>query len=230
MKNVYMGVDNGIEKHWVMGNDDGVFAYGKTKDWEEIERLIRTYNATTVIDANPYPNMPKKLATQYLNKVFIHYYQHDTKRMEISWREENKNLGVMKSDRTKLLDSIAGEINSQTIGFYLTENKMEEFIYHAENMYRIVEEDNRGIKRGVWATKENRPDHWLHALAYYRVAKGEGLTETDSGVIARPKPIPDSKIGVTVHQQGDRFEVESKEIIDVDKSLDEATKKRGQRI
>lgn len=228
-ENCFMGVDNGIIKHWVLGNESGIIAYGETEDWREIELIMRNYNATTVIDANPYPNIPKQLAEKYPNKVFIHYYSHDSKTIDISVRDEGKNIGVIKSDRTKLLDAVASDIATQSLLFYMTENKLEQFIYHCENMYRIVEEDARGIKKGKWETKENRPDHLLHALAYYKVARGEGLTSEDSGGV-RSNPIPKSKQGVTVYQDKDSFRVKSSEIVDIEKSIEDNIRDRRRRI
>ena len=50
---VAMGVDNGVKKHYVIGNKYGIFKIGITEDWAEIERMRNHYNATMVIDALP---------------------------------------------------------------------------------------------------------------------------------------------------------------------------------
>ena len=39
-----MGVDNGVLKHYVIGNEDGIFAYGATEKWSDIERLLKRYD------------------------------------------------------------------------------------------------------------------------------------------------------------------------------------------
>src|SRR3990167_7969440 len=72
---VAMGVDNGVLKHYVIGNPYGIFKYGKTESWDEIEYLIKRYKAHTVIDPMPYQVTPKKLVDTYKGKVWICYYQ-----------------------------------------------------------------------------------------------------------------------------------------------------------
>jgi len=199
-ESVVMGVDVGMDKHWVLGNHKGIFAYGKTQSWEEIELMIKMYNATTVIDALPDFTIPQQLAKKYIGKVFVHYYEHDTKRIEVSVRDEDKNYGVIKSDRTKLLDILAADINNQTVEFYVKQDKLEPLMNHSENMYRMVETDTRGIKRARWMTKDNKPDHWLHALVYWKVGLNFAMKPDDSGGVSPIRPIKSS--GVVVKDGG----------------------------
>ena len=218
----FMGVDNGIEKHWVLGNRYGIFAYGKTEDWTEIEGMIRRYNATTVIDANPYPNVPKKLARTYRGKVSIHYYLQDSKTMDVSNKGERDNYGVVKTDRTQIFDQLAADITSETMVFYLSATALDDYIYHWENMYRIVEETPQKLKRGKWETKENRPDHWAHATAYWRVAVGQSLASDESGAVRDPVPI--KKKGLYVDPQTKT--VPSKDVIDIQQAITASTNQK----
>ncbi len=172
---VAIGVDNGVMKHWVAATPQGIFDYGKTEDWDEIERLIRMYNPIMVIDANPYPNIPKKLTEKYKGRVFINYYKRDTKNLGIVRWGDNKDWGVVLSDRTKLLDLVAGEIVGGTMLYRMTGMRLEEYIQHWGNIYRTVEVDANGNERGVWVVQENKPDHYVHAHAYMRIALGKLL-------------------------------------------------------
>lgn len=178
---VVIGCDSGKEKHWVMGNAEGVFSYGKTTEWGDIERLINLYDATCVIDALPDFTIPEQLARKYPGRVFVHYYVHDSKSMDVSLRNEGSQFGRIDSDRTKLFDDLAGRITSGDIRFFQEPKSLEELIYHCSNMYRVVEPDTKGILRARWEKKENKPDHWLHALAYYRVGVGQMLKSTEVG-------------------------------------------------
>lgn len=193
---VCMGVDNGVLKHYVIGTPLGIFAYGKTESWEKIEQLIRQYNCTTVIDANPYPDIPRKLAQKYNGKVFINYYQLDTKQLGVMWLDRQENYGVTKADRTKLLDLVAREIGETQIMFVMRPHELEEFIYHCSNVYRTTEVNNQGIEKGVWITQENKPDHYFHAMAYYRMAL-EMSGKKYSGPVQAARPIETA--GVTVN-------------------------------
>lgn len=185
---VAMGCDSGKQKHWVLGTPEGIFAYGKADDWEDIERLIRLYNATCVIDALPDFTIPEQLARKYPGKVFVHYYSHDSKSLNVIERKEGEQFGVIQSDRTKLFDMLAAEITSRAINFFQQPTALDELIYHFEQMYRIVETDSRGIQRAKWETKENRPDHFAHAAAYYRVALSQMLITGETGGVNARQP------------------------------------------
>jgi hypothetical protein len=167
---VAIGVDNGIIKHYVIGTPDGIFDYGATEDWDVIERLILTYNAVCVIDANPYPTIPKRLVDKYKNKVFVNYYRQDTKDLGIIRWAEHTNKGVVHTDRTKIFDAVAQEITEGTILFRQSPQALEEYIYHWSNLYRTVETTPAGLPKGIWVTKEGKPDHLAHATIYFRVA------------------------------------------------------------
>lgn len=171
-RDVMIGCDSGKEKHWVMGNAAGVFSYGKTADWGDIERLITMYNATCVIDALPDFTVPEALARKYPGKVYVHYYaSENTMSMDVSRRKEGADFGVIQSDRTKLFDLVAADVTSGKMRFFQQPKDLNDLIYHVEQMYRMVEPDNRGILKARWETKDNKPDHWAHALAYFRVAQ-----------------------------------------------------------
>ncbi len=168
---VAIGVDNGVIKHYVIGNRFGIFRIGKTESWEEIEELRNLYDANMVIDALPYPNTPQRLANDYAGKVFIHYYQQDKKSMGvIRWEQQ-----VVKSDRTKIIDSVVAEINSRDMAFNLTAFDLEEYIKHCTNIFRMIRMTPQGIARPEWQTLENRPDHYFHATVLFRVALEQTL-------------------------------------------------------
>lgn len=204
-QNVVIGCDSGKTKHWVMGNDNGVFSYGKTDNWEDIERLINMYNATCIIDALPDFTVPERLARKYPAKVFVHYYSPDnSSSMDVSRRKEGTDFGILQSDRTKLFDALAADIVGKNIKFFQHPKDLDDLIYHCEQAYRIIEPDTRGIMKARWETKVNRPDHWLHALAYYRVGlafqirDGEagGVTSASASGKGNSYPVIDGKIPV----------------------------------
>ena len=138
-----------------------------------------------VIDANPYPNTPQKLASKYPGRVFIHYYQSDKKTLDVI-RWDNM---VVKSDRTKIIDSVVSEINSQDVIYNLTENSLEDYITHWKNVYRIITDTPMGVKKPVWETIEGRPDHFAHATVYWRIALEQTIGQ---GRIATP-PAPQGR-------------------------------------
>jgi hypothetical protein len=169
--NVAIGVDNGVQKHYVVGNKFGIFDMGVTDDWEEIESLRNRYKATMVIDALPYPNTPRRLAERYPGKVYIHYYQPDRKRIGIiRWDDQ-----VVRSDRTKIIDSVVGDFNAGDIIINMTERQLEDYVHHWQQVYRMIKLTPQGIKKPSWETIEGRPDHFVHATIYWRIALEQTL-------------------------------------------------------
>jgi len=214
-RDVMIGCDSGKEKHWVMGNPSGVFAYGKTTDWADIERLVTMYNATAVIDALPDFTIPEELARKYPGRVYVHYYSPDNSAsMEVSRRKEGVDFGVLQSDRTKLFDLLAADVTSGRMRFFQQPRDLEELIFHVEQIYRVVEPDTRGIPKAKWLTKENQPDHWAHALAYFRVAQSFSMGPDSSGGV-RPNAVRKSS-GVIVDNRTNTISVKNALKMDVD--------------
>jgi hypothetical protein len=185
--NVFLGCDSGKIKHWVLGTPEGIFAYGRSTEWGEIEELINMYDATTVIDALPDFTIPEYLARKYPGKVYVHYYRHDSKSFNVTEKKEGEQFGVLESDRTKLFDNMAALISSQKMRFFQTKDALtikNGLIYHFENMYRIVEPDTKGILKARWETKTGKPDHFAHAAAYYVVALSQGILKGETGGVS----------------------------------------------
>lgn len=211
LQNVAIGVDNGITKHFVIGTPNGIFKYGKTESWEEIENLLLTYNAKMVIDANPYPTVPKKLVERYPNQVFLNYYVPDSRGLStVRWQTGNKK-GVVHSDRTKIIDLVASEIANSDILFTMRPHELEEYISHWTNMYRVVEKDTKGIDKGMWMTKEGRPDHYSHATVYYRLALARILQGGSGGIIRAKGPM--KKQSVTVNQNAVESNIDLEKLV-----------------
>lgn len=189
---VIIGCDSGKVKHYVIGNHQGIFAYGTTTDWDEIEQLIKLYKATCVIDALPDFTVPEALARKYPGQVYVHYYLHDTKSMDVTNRKEGEQFGMLQSDRTKLFDDMAARISSGKLRFYQSKEALQAkngLISHFENMYRIVETDTKGIKRARWETKTGKPDHLAHAAAYYIVGLSMALMSGETGGVSTAAPV-----------------------------------------
>ena len=166
---VAMGVDNGIEKHYVIGNAKGIFELGVTKSWDEIESLIRKYNATTVIDLNPYPKMPKALTQKYRH-VYCSFYKRDKDRLKIIEWGANEKRGMVYSERNRVIQECIDWIVDGGVSFNLPESALEQYIYHWDNIYQVVEEDALGVPYAKWVCVENKPDHYVHATVYWMLA------------------------------------------------------------
>jgi DNA-directed RNA polymerase subunit RPC12/RpoP len=192
---VAIGVDNGVVKTVVIGNAYGIFRTYETENWDDIEADIKRYNAYCVIDSNPYPAMPIKLANKYRGRVYVHFFVQDQKDLKvIKWGESDKQY-VVQSDRTKILDMLVGEFMNKEVVFNMTLAELEQYIYDWGQLYRTIEENTKGIQRPVWRTIEGRRDHYAFATIYWRIALEK--TYSDSGVVRSPltkRQQPDSVI------------------------------------
>lgn len=184
LNEVAIGVDNGVIKHWVMMTPQGIFDYGQTESWDDIEAFLTQFpNSKMVIDANPYPDIPTKLAEKYPGRVWINYYEQDkTGLATIRWLT-GEDDGVVKVDRTKIFDQVAGEFNRRDLISVMRHQQMEGYIGHWAPMYRTIEVNAKQQKKGVWLTQENRADHWAHATIYSRVALYQASTGFTGGLM-----------------------------------------------
>lgn len=186
---VAMGVDNGNDKHYVIGDERGIWEIGKTQSWEHIEMLINKYKPYTVIDLNPYPNKPKELAMKYRN-VWCSFYINDEKNLElVEWGNRDK-AHMVYPHRNKIIDDLINYIFDGKIKFFKPRSYWEEYISHWETMYREDEQNSLGIIRGLWKTSTGK-DHYCHATVYFYAAlskmigAGGKVLNTKGDVIAQ---------------------------------------------
>ncbi len=167
---VAMGVDNGIEKYYVIGNAKGIFETGMTKDWDEIERLFVKYQASMVIDLNPYPKHPKALAKKYPGRIHCSFYSRDKADMGVVRWGKGEKIGMVYSDRNKIIQETIDAIADGTVSFNLPESALEDYIAHWDSLFQTIETDHLGIPRAVWNTVAGKPDHLVHATVYWLLA------------------------------------------------------------
>lgn len=187
---VAIGVDVGLVKHYVIGNKYGIFRVGTCRTWEEIENLRNQYSAHMVIDAMPMPDPVMRLVQDHLGKVWMCYFSENKKQLEvIEWGEGDK-AGVVLADRTKIIDAVVADIRNGDIVFNIPPEALREYIAHAEAMYRVVVEETtpEGGKTGKvtqrWLTVGSRPDHFIFATLYWRMALEQTLSH---GAVIRPQ-------------------------------------------
>lgn len=203
---VFIGVDVGHTKHIVVMTPEGVVDVMTFKDWEQVEALFLSLSATCmVIDAMPDITTPKALAKKYPGKVFAAEFDYDSKRPKpVKFNPPNRK-GVVKVQRTDIMDLIVQELRSRTLQLHLPGDKLEMLIDHSIVMVRIQEkdEDGKGKLKVFWVTQGEAPDHFWFALVYARVAMMRGMIDT--GVMQKTTTTT-SKIGVKYNQQTKSFD------------------------
>lgn len=210
-REVAMGCDNGVVKTWVLGTIDGIFAHGQTESWDEIEKLKLMYNATLVIDPNPYPTTPKQLVDKYRGSVFICYFRQDTKNLGIVQWGKGVNASVVYADRTKILDLVAQEKVDGKMLYRESPYALEDIIGHWNNLYRTTIEEEDGRQKSTWLKKEGKQSDFPFAEVYYRIALSRLMNK---GETAYAEPSQPSRHGL--------IDKEGNYIVDLSNDLEEA--------
>jgi len=216
---VAIGVDVGIVKHYVIGNRYGIFRVGTCHSWEEIEDLRNRYAAHMVIDAMPMPDPVMRLVQKYTGKVWMCYFSENKKQLEvIEWGEGDKD-GVVLADRTKIIDAVVADIRAGDVCFNIPPEGLTEYIKHALAMYRVVTEEltpeggKTGKVKQQWLTIGSRPDHYIFATVYWRIALEQTLAH---GKVVRPQKASQVDLLPPVHanEQGQTAGINIDTVID----------------
>lgn len=184
LNNVVMGSDIGKPMWYWLGTPDGVFKHGTAENWDELEYLFKSYHCEAwVMDAMPEFTKVQEMIRKYPGKAFACYFNKDRADVGMIRWQEGEKRGLVYADRTKVIDRIVTEINSNDIQFRERAQDIEQFISHASNMYRTVETDTKGKIKVDWQTKEGRPDHLVFALVYWRIALERVFSGLNAGVV-----------------------------------------------
>lgn len=184
---VVLGVDQDASgQYWVAMTSQGVFAYGKTTSWEELEHIKLSYGATVVCDPAPFPTMPKLLAEKYRDWYLCYFKESKTLNI-VEWKG-----AVVYADRTRLLDTVATEITQAKLLFRQRPYELEEYIRDWANLYRTTVEEPDGRTKSSWLKKENRNSDYSFATAYARVALSRQLGAMGSSFIEADGPAPEN--------------------------------------
>ena len=166
-----LGIDVGKVKHWVLGSQDGIFKIGKCESREEIEGLIERYNPTVVMDAGPERTWAEEFRRKY-PKFYINFYHRDKDKKDLVRFGEDKEVGIIWSDRNRVIDAVATDMAIGEVQFDLPAKDLENYIKHWEAMVRKREEDALGMDRYVWEkAMPTSADHWAHATVYWWIGR-----------------------------------------------------------
>lgn len=166
---VVIGVDTGIDHCYVVGNEMGLFYYGKCNTFEELEMLLRRWpKAIMVIDAGGDFNVARKLRDKYPHQVFLCFFRRDRKTQSIiSWGKKEE-YGSVTADRNKLIQLVVDEFTDKRIPIWGREEEWEAYWEHWSHIYRTVEEDKATQgERHVWMRSDR--DDFVLATCYARI-------------------------------------------------------------
>lgn len=193
---IIIGVDTGLPIHYVIGNKQGLFYYGKCDNYDVLEGYLnRWQNAVIVSDQGGDLIGIRKLQEKYPGRVFLCWYRADRKTQQLIQWGEGDEYGKVVVDRNRALQLLIDELGDRRFPLCGTESDWHEYITHWLNIYRTKEENALGVMEYKW--ERTGPDHFCHASLYFRV--GLDKYAESMATIIGADPFKDLPIGRIFH-------------------------------
>lgn len=174
--NVYMGIDVGNIKHYIIRSDKGLLKCGKVTSSDEIDTLISFWKPTSgVIDAMPDNFLAKYITEKYPQFRMSFFQENNNNPQTIVWWGENDKKTIVYSHRDRILDQfLMGMIEAKWLIGLPTDKDFRDYIKHFETLRRAKVVNNKGIERYVWESTTGE-DHYVFADLYsYLAMLGNG--------------------------------------------------------
>lgn len=207
-KNLYegrlvIGVDTGVKLRYVVGNKQGLVAFGEMTDYspdevnglalnQTLEYYLQKFsNSIMVIDQGGDIIGSRKLRAKYPGRVFLCHYVRDRKTMQLIRWGENDESGKVLVDRNRLIQLVIDEARDRRFKLYNgTREDWHDYWLHWSHIYRKVEEDPKlGTPIYTWLRSDR--DDWVHATVYWRVGI-DRFGGTGAVIMPDTEIIPDS--------------------------------------
>ena len=165
---IIIGVDTGLPIHYVIGNKQGMFYYGKCDNYDELEGYLKRWkNSIIVSDQGGDLIGIRQLQQKYPGRVFLCYYRADRKTQQLIQWGEGDEYGKVVVDRNRIIQLQIDELKDKRFPINGSESDWNEYITHWLNIYRTREENALGIMEYKW--ERMGADHFVHCTVYFRV-------------------------------------------------------------
>lgn len=174
--NIYLGIDVGNIKHYVLRSELGPFKIGRITKDSEIDDIINFWKPTAgVIDAMPDNTLSKYLIEKYPFMKMSFFQENNNNPQTIVWWGENDKRGIVYSHRDRILDRhLTNMMEAQHSIGLKTDKEFLLYIKHYETLRRTKVVNNKGIERYVWDSTTGE-DHYVFADLYaYLAMLGSG--------------------------------------------------------
>lgn len=169
--NIYLGIDVGNIKHYVVRSDKGVIKIGRfTKD-EDVDTIVSLWKPTSgVIDAMPSTFLANYVVGKYPFMKMSYFMENNNNPQTLVWWGEGDKNSIVYSHRDRILDQfLMGMIEAKWLIALTTDAEFRLYIKHYETLRRAKVVNNKGIERYVWESTTGE-DHYVFADLYSYLA------------------------------------------------------------
>lgn len=188
--NIYLGVDVGNIKHYVIGSENGIIKMGTFSKESDLDDIIAFWKPTAgVVDAMPDNTFAKYLCETYPWMRMSYFQENNNNPQTIVWWGEGERKSVVYSHRDRILDRMLTDmIEAKWLIGTKADKDFRLFIKHFETLRRTKVTNNKGIERYVWDSTTGE-DHFVFATLYYRLAvMSQGSGTFFNGGVFEDKP------------------------------------------
>lgn len=189
-QNIYLGVDVGNIKHYVVRSDKGILKMGRfTKD-SDLDDIIAFWKPTSgVIDAMPNTTLSRYIVEKYPFMQMSYFQENSNNPQILVWWGEGDKRGIVYSFRDRILDQfLMGMIEAKWLIGVPSDEMFRLYIKHFETLRREKVVNNKGIERFIWASTTGE-DHFVFADLYsYLAMLGSGAGTFFGEVSEADKP------------------------------------------
>lgn len=174
--NIYMGIDIGNIKHYVIRSDKGLLKCGRFTSSSDLDTLIEFWKPTSgVIDAMPDNFLAKYVVDTYPQFRMSFFQENNNNPQTIVWWGEGEKKTIVYSHRDRILDQFLTNMIEARWLIGIEPNKdFRDYIKHYETLRRAKVVNNKGIERYVWESTTGE-DHYVFADLYsYLAMLGNG--------------------------------------------------------
>lgn len=170
-RNVYLGVDVGNIKHYVIRTDKGIVKMGRFSKDSDLDDIIALWKPTAgVIDAMPNTTLSRYIVDKYPFMNMSYFQENSNNPQVIVWWGDGEKRGIVYSFRDRILDQfLTAMIEAKWLIGVPADEMFRLYIKHFETLRREKVVNNKGIERYIWGSTTGE-DHFVFADLYSYLA------------------------------------------------------------
>ena len=167
---IVIGIDTGLKIDYVMGNKYGLFYYGESPDYGELNsQMERWPKAMAVIDQGGDLIGSRQFYERWPGRVFLCSLGGDRKTKELVRWGSGDEYGAVLVDRGRMIQLCVDEFRNKRINVHGTEQDWYEYWLDWNNLAKIkvLDSETNEIKGYKWIRSGR--DHKAMATVFWRV-------------------------------------------------------------